>query len=223
MKIGIVITGIICDYFLDDLIECYNNCNYIKIISTWNYITPVIINKLKDNNFLTIQTDFPNNIHPNSTNYQNFSTKAGIEYAESIGITHILRMRADIKCNNINRLLEIYSSIYELNKMIFLLHFHNDTPGYLIDFAHFGSILDSKQYICHFQDRSDSRYPEKFRQEMCFETNDFGIIIKLVIYSGSYLLEEKIDFAYIKRDYSHYTNLLKIYTEYNHSIGFSSF
>lgn len=40
---------------------------------------------------------------------------------------------------------------------------------------------------------------KKFRQEMCFQTNDFGIITKLVIYSGSYLLEEQIDFAHLKK------------------------
>lgn len=223
MKIGIVITGIICDYFLDDLIQCYDNCNYTKIISTWNYIDSTIIQKLKDNNFLIVQNDFPSNIHPNSTNYQNFSTKVGIEYAESIGITYILRMRADIKCNNMNRLLEIYSSIYEVNKMIFLLHYHNDPSGYLIDQVHFGSTFDSKKYVYHFQNSNDSRYPEKFKQEMCFQTNDFGIITKLVIYSGSYLLKENIDFAYLKIDYRNYTNLLKIYTEYNNNNGFSSF
>lgn len=223
MKIGIVITGIICDYFLDDLIQCYDNCNYTKIISTWNYIDSAIISKLKDNNFLIVQNDFPSNIHPNSTNYQNFSTKVGIEYAESIGITYILRMRADVTCNNMNRLLEIYSNIYEVNKMIFLLHYHNDPSGYLIDHVHFGSIFDSKKYVYHFQNSNDSRYPEKFNQEMCFETNDFSIIINLVVYSGSYLLKEKIDFAYLKMDYRNYTNLLKIYTEYNNNNGFSSF
>lgn len=223
MKIAIVITGIICDYFLDALIQCYDNCKYTKIISTWKYIDASIIQKLKDNNFLIVLSDFSNTLHPNSTNYQNFSTKVGIEYAENMDITHILRMRADIKCNNINRLLEIYSSIYELNKMIFLLHIHNDPQGYLIDYAHFGSIPDSKKYICHFQDSSDSRYPEKFRQEMCFQTNDFDIITTLVVYSGSYLLEEKIDFAYLKKEYIQQTTLLKTYTEYNHSIGFSSF
>jgi hypothetical protein len=223
MKIGIVITGIICDYYLDDLIQCYDNCNYTKIISTWNYTSGVIIQKLKDNNFLIVQSDFPSTIHPNSTNYQNFSTKVGIEYAESIGLTHILRMRADIKCNNINRLLEIYSNIYEVNKMIFLLHIHNDPCGYLIDQVHFGNIYDTKQYVCHFQESNDSRYPEKFRQEQCYGTSDFNIITKQVVYSGNHLLDEQIDFAYIKREYSHYTNLLKTYTEYNHSIGFLSF
>jgi len=223
MKIAIVITGIICDYYLDDLIKCYDNCNYTKIISTWNYTSEVIIQKLKDNNFLIVQSDFPSNIHPNSTNYQNFSTKVGIEYAESIGLTHILRMRADIKCNNINKLLEIYSNIYELHKMIFLLHIHNDQQGYLIDYAHFGNITASKKYVCHFQNSNDSRYPEKFRQETCFETDDFSIITDLVVYSGKYLLEEQIDFAHLKKEYIQQTSLLKTYVEYNDSIGFSSF
>lgn len=223
MKIGIIITGIICDYYLDELINCYKNCEYIKIITTWNYIDNSIIHKLKENGFLVIQSDFPTNIYPNSVNYQNYSTKIGIEYAENIGITHVIRVRADMECNNINKLLEIYKNIYEENKMIFLCHFHNDPAGYLIDYAHFGNIDDTKKYICHFQFPNDKRYPEKYRQEMCYKTDDINVINKLVSYSVKYLLEENIDFSILKNENRYHPPLIKSYVDYNTSNGFISF
>jgi hypothetical protein len=223
MKIGIVITGIICDYFLNDLVKCYEHCDYIKIISTWDYIDNNIIDILKKNNFIVIQSIFPDNLYKNSTNYQNFSGKMGIEHAESIGITHILRVRADMECNNINTLLEIYKNIFEENKMIFLAAFYNDPSGYLIDYSHFGNINDSKKYICNFQNSSDNRYPEKFRQETCYETKDLSIIKKLVIFSGKHLLDNNIDFSFLKNEHKHYKNLIKSYVDYNNNNGFYSF
>jgi hypothetical protein len=223
MKICIVITGIICDYFLEDLINCYKNCEYAKIITTWNYIDSTIIEKLKENNFLIIQSDFPLNIHPNSVNYQNYSGKIGIDYAESIGFTHILKFRADMKCNDINKLLTIYKNIYKENKMIFLCHFHNVPEGYLVDYIHFGNINDTKKYICNFQNINDNRFPEKFRQEECYGTSDLNIINISVIYSGQNLLENNIDFVFLKRAYARNINVLKGLVNCNTNWGFSSF
>jgi hypothetical protein len=223
MRIGIIITGIVCDYFLDDLIKCYKDCNFMLIITTWNYINKNIIDKLKENNFLVVQSDFPENIHPNTVNFQNYSGKVGIEYAESLGITHILRVRADMECNNINKLLEIYKNIYQEGKNIFLLHFHNNPIAYLIDYGHFGNIDDTKKYICNFQNCDDSRFPEQFRQEMCYGTNDINIINNYVIYSGHHLLDANIDFSFLKDIYKHYRNLIKTYVDFNNSVGFSSF
>ena len=223
MNIGIVITGIICDYYLDDLIKQYNGCTYTKIISTWNYIDKNIIDKLRENNFHIVQSDFPENIYPKSVNFQNKSAEKGIEYAETIDITHILRVRADMSCNNVQRLLEIYESIYEENKMIFLLHFHNVEPGYLLDYAHFGDIDWSKKYICNYQSEHDNRFPEQFRQECCFGTSELEIIKKHVIYSGQKLFDENIDFCFTKHGYLDKNNLIKFYIQDNLSKGYYSF
>ena len=222
MKIGIIITGIICDYYVDDIINHYKNCPYDKIISTWNYIDDNIITKLKDNSFLIVQSDF-GNIHPSSANYQNFSTEKGIILAESLNITHVLRVRADMYCSNIVRLLEIYKNIYQENKMIFLLHFHNYAPGYLVDPVHFGSIFDTKKYIYHYQSSNDTRFSELFRQDMCYGTNDFNIINKDVIYSGDKLLNENIDFHFLKHKYINEKNWIQKLVQYNNDMGFYSF
>ena len=68
---------------------------------------------VKDNGFEVVQSDFPENMNPSSVNYQNFSCKIGIEYAESLNITHILRIRADMKCNNI-QLYKFNSIVYKI-------------------------------------------------------------------------------------------------------------
>jgi hypothetical protein len=223
MKFGIIITGLINDYFVDELIEQYNNFPYDKIISTWKTIDSVLINKLKDNNFIVVQNDFDKKILANSVNYQNFHSMKGIEFAETLDITHVLRVRADMYCSNIKRLIEIYKEIYEENKLIFLCKFYNYVKGYLIDYAHFGNIRDTKKYICNFQSNNDTRFTELFRQDMCFETNDFNIIDKRVIYSGKKLLDENIDFVFLKHPYREYGKLIKGYVDYNTSNGFCSF
>jgi hypothetical protein len=223
MNIGIVITGIITDQYLNDLINCYKYCNYAKIISTWNYIDERIIDRLKDEHFIIVQSEFPENIFKTSVNFQNYSCLKGIEYAESVGITHVLRMRADMECNDICGLLEIYKRIYETGKLIFLLHYHNNPIGYLIDYAHFGSTNDSKKYICNFQVNGDNRFAEQFRQEMCYLTSDLNIINNYVVYSGKYLLDNGIEFSYTKPEYRHYTNLIKHYNDVNTSVGCYSF
>ena len=45
MKIGIILTGLVHDYCLDELIEIYKNLDkkYVKIISTWTNIEEKII------------------------------------------------------------------------------------------------------------------------------------------------------------------------------------
>lgn len=222
MKIGIIITGIIFDHYVDDIINQYKNCPYDKIISTWNYTNDNIITKLKNNSFLVVQSDF-GDIHPNSVNYQNFSTEKGIILAESLNITHVIRVRADMYCSNIVRLLEIYENIYKENKMIFLLRHHGYTPGYLVDYTHFGSILDTKKYVCHYQSSNDDRFPELFRQYMCYGTNDFNIINSHVIYSGEKLLNENIDFRFLKEAYINEKNIIKTLVQYNNDNGFYSF
>jgi hypothetical protein len=66
----VLITVIVCDYFLEELINCYVECKYTKIISAWNYLDNNIINKLKDNWFEvvfkeTTTKDFQNILYKN--------------------------------------------------------------------------------------------------------------------------------------------------------------
>jgi hypothetical protein len=215
MQIGIIITGIIEDYYLDELIESYKGCEYYKIISTWNYIDNSIINKLKENNFIVVQSDFPTNIHKNSVNYQSYSTLVGIEKAKELNITHIIRVRGDMKCTNINKLLEIYQNIYENSKFISIL-FYKHGGGYLIDYGYFSDVNFCEKYNNSFQSNYDDRFSEKFRQEMCFGT-DLNSIKDNIIYSGEILLRENIDFAYLKNGYRHYNRNIKDYITYQNT------
>jgi hypothetical protein len=214
MKIGIVITGIICDNYLDEMIRSYENCTHIKIISTWNYVDTKIIEKLKENNFKVIQSDFPNNLSGTSVNYQNYSTYMGIEYSKTFNVTHVIRMRCDMICTNINKYINICENRYELNKMIYLYYLKHD-GGYLIDYTHFGSIEDTLKYINHYQDNNDNRFPEKFRQEQCYGTSEYNIIKENVIFILEEIVDSNIDFLFIKDGYRQYVDNMKGFLEYN--------
>ena len=177
-----------------------------------------------ENEFKVVQSDFPTFLHPVSVNFQNYSCKIGIELAESLKITHVLRVRADMYCNNIQRLVEIYENIFVDGKMIFIMHFHNNPVGYLIDYAHFGDTQKSKQYCCCFQLPNDYRFEEQFRQECCYGTSDLKIIKNSVIYSGKLLMDEKIDFHFLKFEHKDEDKeLIKSYNNGNNSWGFDSF
>ena len=217
MNIGVILTGIIEEYFLDELIKVYENCKVYKIVSTWDYIDSNIINKLKQNGFIVVTSTFPNDIDKCSVNFQNFSFKMGIEKAKEIGVTHVLRMRSDLYCNDINKLIEIYEKIYNDGKMIFLLYFLNRNVyyEYLIDFAHFGDLYMSEKYACCIKDISDSRFAEKFRQEEGFGTSDYNIIKKHVIFSAEELLKNNIEIRYLKKIHIHLGNVIKLWYEDN--------
>ena len=193
----------------------YKNCKYTKIISTWDYIDNHIINTLKNNDFIVLQNTFPDDMYKISVNYQNYSTMKGIEYAESINISHLLRIRADMSLNDINKMIDIYMNIYEKDKIIFFSHYHNNdfTIGYLIDYGHFGDIKDSKKYICNFQKQGDERFGEQFRQELCFGTSDLNIINKKVVYSVETLVDNNIEIIFLKEQYKNQVNALKVYLE----------
>jgi hypothetical protein len=221
MIIGIIITGIIEQYFLEDLISVYKNCNCKKIISTWDYTEQRIIDKLKQNGFNVVQSEFPNDIEKCSVNFQNYSFKIGLEKAKELSLTHVLRMRGDMFCNDINKLLEIYKEIYETGKMIFLLYFLNRIPyyEYLIDHIHFGDVYMSERYACCIRKPFDKRFPEKFRQEECFGTGDYDIIKNFVIFSSEELIKNNIELKYMKIDYLYLGNVIKLWHDENLKIN----
>jgi hypothetical protein len=217
MNIGIIITGIIEEYYLDRLIESYQDCEYIKIISTWDYTNQLFIEKLRENNFIVIQSKLSDDIYKTSVNYQTFLTKKGIEYAISSNITHCIRLRSDLLCNNINKLLYIYTCIYN-GKLIFLAHLRSckvTEPAYLIDYAYFGKVHDMLAYNLLFQTIDDNRFVEQYKQETYFRLSKIEHIEKLVTFSILYLLHENIDFHFTKRNYEENTNCLHDYNTYN--------
>jgi hypothetical protein len=204
MKIGIILTGLIENYYIDDLITVYKDCNYDKIVSTWNYTDSSIIDKLKQNNFHVVQSDFPGNIDPSSVNFQNYSFSIGMEKAKELNITHVLRMRSDVYCNNINKLIDIYTKIYEKDKLIFLMYFLNRDIQlryrYLIDQIYFGDLELLTKYSCCIKHQNDDRYAEKFRQEECFGTSDYNILRDKVIFSAKELVKNNIELVYLKHN-----------------------
>ena len=145
-----------------------------------------------------------------SVNYQNYSTLMGIQKAKELGITHIIRVRSDMYTNNINKLLDIYKSIYEANKMIFLIKFNHD-GGYLIDYAYFGDILSCENRVNKFQSHGDNRFPEKFCQEEQYKTTDQDKICKDIIFSIHLLIKNDVGFYFLKDEYTCQGNVLLRY------------
>jgi len=217
MKIAIVITGIVEEYFLDRMIAQYDNCDYAKIVSTWHNTNKNIITRLIQNGFIVVLSDFPENYFKCSANYQHYSTAMGINHCENApkNYTHILRVRADMICSDINELLKIYETMYQENKMIFVMKFFvgYEKCSYLIDYAYFGSLNQTKKYANSIQMRNDSRFPEQFAQEEYFGTSDCETINKQVIYSHAHLIEAGIDFSFLKKEYISNTNLIKTYSQ----------
>ena len=121
MRIAIIFTGIIENYFIDEFISLYGKLDnkYYKIVSTWDYTDQKIIDILKNNGFYVVISCFPSYIDKTSVNYQLFSYKMGFDYARNFQITHILKTRSDMYINDIESFLQIYELIY-CGKPIFL-------------------------------------------------------------------------------------------------------
>lgn len=215
MKIGIVSTGIVYDYCINAIIEQYQNLDknkYTIIISTWNYIDINLIEQLKSNGFIVIQNDFPDNLLKTSVNYQHFSYLCGVEYAKNIDISHILRVRSDV-ITNMQSLLKIYEDIYD-NKPIFITYIRHDC-GYLIDYATFFDINFYNNFEFTYQKNGDNRFPEKYLQETYFGSSDWIILKPLVTLSITKLLENNVDFVFLKPDYVQYGKQIERYKKYH--------
>jgi hypothetical protein len=119
-------------------------------------------------------------------------------------------MRCDMICTNINKYINICENRYENDKMIYLCYLKHD-EGYLLDYAHFGSIDDTLKYVHHYQDNNDNRYAEKFRQQSCYGTSDYNFIKDKAIFVMEEAINSNIEFCYIKDGYKHYKTNLKDY------------
>jgi predicted RNA-binding protein with RPS1 domain len=203
MKIGVILTGIIDDYHVDKTISCYkkllNYEDYYVIISTWNYIDENVINKLRENGFLVILSEFPDNIFKKSVNFQHYSYSVGIEVAKNNNCTHVIRIRSDQYIKNIESLLKIYQNIY-VGKPIFIAII-NHVSGYLIDHIYMFDINFYNNFTYKYQEENDDRFPEKYLQETYFGTSDIEELKKKVTLSIRELIRSDVELIHIKRYY----------------------
>lgn len=203
MKIGIILTGIIEDYYLNDIIRCYENIlkneNYVIIISTWKYTDEKIISTLKEHNFQIVLSEFPEDIDKSSINYQQFSYLTSLETARSNNCTHVLRIRSDIFITDIYKFLKIHEKIY-CEKPIFLALFNHE-GGYLIDYLFMYDICFYENFTFKYKHQNDNRFPEKYLQEVYFGTSDWNILKEKVTLSIRELIKNDIQVIFLKNCY----------------------
>ena len=216
MKIGIILTGIIEEYYLNDLIRCYENIsknkNYVIIISTWKYTDENIISKLKEHNFQIILSEFPEDIDKSSVNYQHFSYLIGLETARMNNCTHVIRIRSDLFITDIYKFLKIYETIY-CEKPIFLALFNHE-GGYLIDHIFMYDIDFYENFTFKYKDKNDNRFPEKYLQEVYFGTSDCTILKEKVTLSIRELIKNDVQLIFLKGIYREQGNLLVRYLDH---------
>ena len=146
MNQGIVIQGN-TDY-CRDIIDCYLDVTNI-IFSTWDDEPKENIEYLKSKGFEVLQTNKPKFSGHSNVNYQTLSTHVGLKYLKNKGITEVLKIRSDLKPNNIKLLLSLLKNkelsflsickpnVRPLNYYLSYEHNSFDFPG---DFLIYGNI-----------------------------------------------------------------------------------
>jgi hypothetical protein len=104
MSQGIVIQG--PTTYVEHIVEVYKDLPNV-VFSTWEDEPEEKINFLKSNNIEVIQSKKPQNSGYLNVNFQTLSSYAGLEYLKSKGITEGLKIRSDLKPNDIKLLLDI--------------------------------------------------------------------------------------------------------------------
>jgi hypothetical protein len=203
MKSCIVLQGPLYSHCMDNLckmVAAIPNC----IVSTWSTEDPVFIKALQEAGALhIIQSEKPANPGAQNLNYMTASTTAGIDKAEALGFTHVLRFRTDFALSDINNFMGICESM-DPDKLIFMCWWRHHQ--YLIDYFTYGPIKLMRKYYAARRAVGDTEFNhescnEKFLQEtfigkspVAFEdtlsTCDF--IIKKAIDAGVELYNIKL-------------------------------
>jgi hypothetical protein len=104
MSQGIVIQG--PTNYYREIVDCYADVPNV-VFSTWDDEPQENIDYIKSKNIDIVQSPKP--IFPGylNVNYQTLSTYVGLEYLKEKGVTEALKIRGDLKPNNVKLLLEI--------------------------------------------------------------------------------------------------------------------
>jgi hypothetical protein len=147
IKTCFIITGLLEKKFVDNVIETYKDEKH-KIISIWldQDIDIDLINNLKLNNFIIVQTEKPRSEF--STIFQSTAIISGINKAKELGFTHAIRSRVDLQCNNITLLKQILMNKYLLEpKLTCLSGIETDNEIYYLDFVIGGSLENLHKFF----------------------------------------------------------------------------
>lgn len=137
-KTCFIITGFLEKKYVDNIIEIYKD-EKNKIISTWIEQDIDLINNLKLNNFIVVQSEKPS--IETSSIVQSKAIINGINKAKELGFTHAIRTRIDLHCNNITLLKQIFINKYLFEaKLSCLTGIEDNNKIYYFDFIIGGSL-----------------------------------------------------------------------------------
>lgn len=164
----LIITGLLKDTYVDEMIESYKNIRN-KIVSTWNDQDTVLLEKLKNNEFIVLTNDYPN--IKTSANLQSLACYNGLKKAKELNFNYAIRIRTDIIISDVNKFIEINLELMK-DKLV-ILYCHNNNAGLYIDDYFIGGHIDKMILFYNvLQDATNTRYPEKFIQEKYMNTTN---------------------------------------------------
>jgi len=208
-KVCFIITGLITEMYIKNLILVYKNINN-KIISTWKDQDKNLLKILEENNFHICLNDPPQIM--NQVNVQAVTIKAAAEKAAELGFTHVIRMRTDLITNDPVLLL---NSIYtKLQNKLCSLGWVADQHGYIIDYIFAGPVKNIIQLFESLKSNDDNRFTEKFIQEEYFKkyglSDNNSVTYELVKTHFNFIYMElynnNVTLTWIKTQYAHQYN-----------------
>lgn len=152
-----VITGLVKDVYINDLIESYKDIRN-KLLSTWKDTNSEVLHKFEQNGFLIVVSERP--ILDNSVNYQTVLAQNGILKARELGFQYVCRSRTDVFPQNHLVFLEKTRELYKENITVLcgveLFHIH-----YFLDIIVCGKIENMLLFFCGVKQKGDTN-PERF-------------------------------------------------------------
>lgn len=209
-----VITGLIHKEYLKLLIESYKDIKH-KIVSTWYDQDEKSLNKLRENNFLVVQDNYPKN--NKQTNYQSKAIYNGCLKAKELGFKYVIRMRTDIICNKSVEFVNLLKTQYfPKNKMVSFCGIETQDGVYFYDVMIAGKIDEVTDFFKNEQSMDDNRYIEKYLLEMKLNKTNITRDDVVSIFNFCYKSCEKsaIYFLFLKYDMeiiTTYCNYLFVY------------
>lgn len=209
---GIVIQG--PTNYCKEIIECYKNIPNI-VFSTWDDEPQENIEYIKSKGIDVIQSPKPTFGGYLNINFQTLSTFAGLEHLESKGVSEILKIRGDLKPNNVDLLLKIlknrplsFLAICKPNvrSLYYELEYTHTSFDFPVDLFMYGSINNLKK--C-FNFQVDDNYlipPEALiaynyftNSDLEFDLNYNTFINNDISFFMNECLENNIEINWLKR------------------------
>jgi hypothetical protein len=155
----VVITGLINELFVDNLIKSYKNTNN-KLISTWYDQDKDLIELLRINNFKIVLNFYPK--HINSTNVQIYSAHRGTQEAKKLGYKYVCHTRTDVFPLNYIEFLTRCQELYTQKLMII-----SGIPTHVLflQILTAGPINEILKFYNKLQEPHDTRFPEIYLME----------------------------------------------------------